>query len=105
MILQSWVRGSDANMHSLYLCLDHQSQPLTSCIVAKKLRQWPPDVGVGALAMQVDEEEVINIGLTILQKVGYVGPGSFQFKQDEISKKFYIIEMNTGRPLLQRDAR
>lgn len=98
-ILQTWIEGPDANMHSFFSCLDHQSNPLTSCIIAKKIRQWPPDIGVGALSMQVEIPEVENTALELLGKVGYIGPSSVQFKQDEVSKKFYIIEVNT-RPAL-----
>jgi len=99
LILQRWVRGPDANMHSLYVCLDRSSAPLFESIVAKKLRQWPPDVGVGALALQVPGPDVVEAGLPLLRTLGYVGPGSFQFKQDEVTQKFYIIEMNTRTPL------
>jgi D-aspartate ligase len=99
LILQMWVRGPDANMHSLYICMDRQSDPLC-CLVAKKLRQWPPDVGSGSLAVEVRADEVVNTGVPILKQLGYVGPGSFQFKQDAVDGKIYIIEMNVGRPAL-----
>jgi predicted ATP-grasp superfamily ATP-dependent carboligase len=98
-ILQTWIEGPDANMHSFFSCLDRQGNTLTSCVIAKKLRQWPPDIGVGALSMQVHIEEVENTALELLRKVGYIGPSSVQFKQDEVSKKFYIIEVNTRPPL------
>lgn len=99
LILQTWVRGPDANMHSLYVWLDRQSHPLIASIVAKKIRQWPPDVGVGSLAVETQVDEVVRTGLGILQELGYAGPGSLQFKQDEVSGKFYVIEMNTRTPL------
>jgi len=99
LILQSWIPGPDANMHSLYICLDRQSQPLIDSLIAKKLRQWPPDIGVGALAVETRADEVVEAGLGILQGLGYIGPGSFQFKQDAASGKFYIIEMNARSPL------
>lgn len=99
LILQTWIKGSDANMHSLYICLDRQSEPI-GCLVAKKIRQWPPDIGVGCMAVQVSIPEVVEAGMAVLQKLGYVGPGSLQFKQDEETKKFYMIEMNAGRPPL-----
>ena len=100
LILQAWVHGSDANMHSLYVCFDHNNEPLTSCVVAQKIRQWPPDVGVGSLSMEVRADDMVKSGLSILQKIGHVGPGNFQFKKDERDGKFYIIEVNPGRPPL-----
>jgi len=99
LILQNWVRGPDANMHSLYICMNRQSEPL-ACIVAKKTRQWPPDVGCGSLAVEVREDAVVEPGLEMLKRLGYAGPGSFQFKKDEEDGRFYIIEMNAGRPAL-----
>ncbi|UCH14832.1 MAG: hypothetical protein JSV22_02430 [Bacteroidales bacterium] len=99
LILQTWVEGPDANNHSLFCCLDRQSNPLTPCIIAKKIRQWPPDTGVGSLSVEIRIDEVVNTGLEILQKVGYIGPCSIQFKQHAVTKKFYIIEVNTRPPL------
>jgi D-aspartate ligase len=99
LILQVWVKGGDENMNSLFVCFDRESAPL-AVIVAHKLRQWPPDVGSGCLAVQADVPKVVDLGCGILKTVGYKGPGSFQFKQDEESGDFFIIEMNTGRPAL-----
>jgi len=99
LILQSWVPGSDANMYSLYICMDRQSEPLAT-VVAQKTRQWPPDIGSGSLAVEVREDAVVNTGLKILQSLGYAGVGSFQFKKDAVSGQFYIIEMNAGRAAL-----
>ena len=105
LILQAWVEGGDECMHSLYVCLDHLSRPVISSVVARKIRQWPPDIGVGSLSTEVREDELVDIGLRIMQKLGYVGTGSLQFKRDERSGDFFIIEMNTrfalGAPLLE----
>jgi len=65
----------------------------------------PPDIGVGSLSTEVREDELVEIGLRIMQELGYVGTGSLQFKRDERSGDFFIIEMNTrfalGAPLLE----
>lgn len=99
LILQTWVKGPDVNMHSLYVCLDRDSKPLATMVV-KKIRQWPPDTGVGCLAVETRSEEVTRTGLDILQRLGFVGIGSFQFKKDDDTGNFYMIEMNTGRAAL-----
>jgi D-aspartate ligase len=105
LILQAWVEGGDDCMHSLYVCLDHESRPVVSSIVGRKVRQWPPDIGVGTLSTEVREDELVEIGLRILQELGYVGSGSMQFKRDKRSGDFFIIEMNTrfalGAPLFE----
>jgi D-aspartate ligase len=105
LILQTWVEGGDECMHSLYVCLDRESRPAVSSIVGRKLRQWPPDIGVGSLSIEVREDEIVEIGLRILQKFAYVGSGTVQFKRDERSGAFFIIEVNArfglGSPLLE----
>ena len=75
LILQTWVEGGNECMHSLYVCLDHESRPAVPSIVARKLRQWPPEIGVGSLSTEVREDELVETGLRILQELGYVGSG------------------------------
>lgn len=99
LIVQSAVPGPDSNMHSLYLCADGAGQVLAS-VVARKLRQWPPDVGSGSLAVEVREDALRDLGLDLLRDLGYVGLGSLQFKRDAVDGRFYVIEMNAGRPAL-----
>ena len=99
LILQRWIAGSDKHMHSLFICMGRDGEPLAR-IVAKKLRQWPPDVGVGCLALQVDQPEVEEIGISVLRQAGFCGIGSLQFKVEEGTGRPFIIEMNTGRTVL-----
>lgn len=99
LVLQSWIDGGDECMVSLYVCLDARSQPVVPCLVAHKLRQWPPDVGVGSLVEAVRDDALVEAGLSFLQAAGYVGPGSLQFKRDPGSGLAYAIEMNTRTPL------
>jgi D-aspartate ligase len=105
LILQDWVAGGDDCMYSLLVCLDEQSHPATSCLVAHKIRQWPPDIGVGSLAEEVRADAIVENGLRLLQEQGYVGVGSLQWKRDSDSGKYFIIEMNArftlGSPLFE----
>lgn len=95
LILQAWVEGGDDCMHSLFVCLDRESRPVVPCLVAHKLRQWPPDVGVGSLAEQVDDDALVGQALDLLQALRYVGTGSLQLKRDPRTDRFVVIEMNT----------
>ena len=73
---------------------------MRATVLVRKIRQWPPDTGEGCLAVETSVEEVTRLGLDTLQRLGYVGIGSFQFKKDADTGRFYMIEMNTGRPVL-----
>jgi predicted ATP-grasp superfamily ATP-dependent carboligase len=97
LIVQGWVRGSDQRMYSLYACYDRSCALLASMMV-RKIRQWPPDIGVGSLAEQVHEADVLDLGLRLLESVAFTGLACFQCKRDEVSGKVYIIEVNAGRP-------
>jgi predicted ATP-grasp superfamily ATP-dependent carboligase len=99
LIAQRWVAGGDDEMYSLYSCLDSSSQPLAH-VVAHKLRQWPLDTGCGCLAEERSVPEVAQQGLQLLQSVSFVGLSSVQFKRDAGSGRFFIIEVNAGRPAL-----
>lgn len=95
LVLQSWVPGPDDCMYSVFVCLDRESRPAMPPLVVRKLRQWPPEIGVGSLAEQVDEPALASLALEILRARGFVGTGSMQFKRDPRTGRFVVIEMNT----------
>jgi len=95
LVLQAWIEGGDDCMVSLFVCLDRQSRPVTTPLVARKLRQWPPDIGVGCLAQEEQHDELVATGLELLQGLGYVGTGSLQLKREAPTGKLFLIEMNT----------
>ncbi len=99
LILQDWVRGSEKNSRELSVCFDHQGQPLASLLL-KKIRQWPPDIGISSLAVEIPPDEVVSTSLKMLQEMNYAGLGQLEFKQDEETGQLYIIEMNVGRVAL-----
>lgn len=99
LILQRWVHGGDDHMVSLFVCLDRESRPIVPSLVARKLRQWPPDIGVGSLAQEVRDDALVEQGHALLRELGYVGPGSLQFKRDARTGEAFVIEMNV-RPAL-----
>jgi predicted ATP-grasp superfamily ATP-dependent carboligase len=95
LVLQSWVPGGDDCMYSVFVCLDRESRPAMPPVVVRKLRQWPPEIGVGSLSQQVEEPELAKLVLEILAARGFVGTGSMQFKRDAETGRFVVIEMNT----------
>ena len=99
LILQAWVPGPDINTRELSICLNNQSSLLAG-IALRKIRQWPPDVGTGSLSVEMQEDDVMNIGLELLQKLNYIGVGQLEFKKNEVDSKMYLIEMNAGRVAL-----
>ena len=99
LILQRWVAGGDDAMVSLFVCLDRNGEPLVESLVAQKLRQWPPDIGVGCLAVERRDDALVQAGERLLRRLGYVGPGSLQLKREAGTGALYVIEMNVRSAL------
>jgi predicted ATP-grasp superfamily ATP-dependent carboligase len=88
--------GSDRQMYSLYSYRTRDGR-VPGHLVVQKLRQWPPDTGVGSLAVQVDNEAVAALGLDLLERVGFAGLSSVQIKRHADNGTYSIIEVNAGR--------
>lgn len=99
LLVQEWIPGSDRDMFSLYTHRTSQGQ-VAGQVVVQKLRQWPPDTGVGSLAVQVENEAVAALGLDLLARVNFAGLSSVQIKHDAKTGAYYILEVNAGRPAL-----
>lgn len=105
IVLQSWIPGGDDCMFSVYVCLDRDHRPAMPPVVVQKLRQWPPETGVGCLSQEVEAPELAETALRLLAARDFVGTGSLQFKRDASNGSFVLIEMNTrfalGFPLCE----
>lgn len=97
LILQQWIEGGDDSLYSCNCYFDVNAEPLVT-FVARKLRQWPPHVGVSSLGEECQNDVVLAESLRLFRSVGYRGLGYVEFKRDARSGKYYIIEPNVGRP-------
>jgi predicted ATP-grasp superfamily ATP-dependent carboligase len=92
-MVQSLVLGPNTNHYKLsaYVAQDGEPQALFGL---RKIRQYPPEFGVGTLVESVDEPEVTDLGLRFLRAVGYRGIGSVELKRDERDGGLKLIELN-----------
>jgi len=97
LIAQEWVVGPEDNLYSCNCYFNGKSEPIAT-FVAKKLRQWPPITGESSLGEECRNDIVLNETVQLFQKTGYRGLGYVEFKKDERSGKYFIIEPNIGRP-------
>lgn len=63
-----------------------------------KLRQWPPDYGVGSLTSSKRVPGTLAINRAILDHVGYYGVSSCETKRHEVTGELYLIEINVRVP-------
>jgi len=64
----------------------------------RKLRQWPPDYGVGSLMESADLPETLKMHRQILDQVGYVGVSGCETKRHADTGELYLIEINVRVP-------
>lgn len=97
LIVQEWIEGSDATLFSCNCYFDAQSEPLGT-FVARKLRQWPPRMGVSSLGEECRNDIVLDLTLKTFGAAGYRGLGYLEVKRDPRSGRHFVIEANVGRP-------
>jgi D-aspartate ligase len=97
-IVQEWIEGPD---HGIYFCLffcDAAGQPLR-IFTGRKLSAFPPGVGSTATCIAAPEVQAQLEALTSRSttKVKFAGMGGLEFKRNENTGEFLIIEPTVGR--------
>lgn len=72
----------------------------TSAFTWQKVRQSPPNFGIGSLLRSKRDQEVGELGLRFMRGIGFRGIGAIGFKQDPEDGLWKMIEMN-GRSWFQ----
>lgn len=98
IIVQKWIKGDDSNLVSSIFYYDRVGAPQVS-FISRKLRQWYTENGDACLAEECRNDEVAGIVCDLLAGTGFNGIGSIEFKLDDESGKYYILEANVGRPV------
>jgi D-aspartate ligase len=97
LLAQAWVDGDEDHLYSCNAYFDVDGQPLVT-FVARKLRQWPPDVGTSASGEECRNDEVLEETLRTFGGVGFHGLAYLELKRDAVTGRMLIIEPNVGRP-------
>jgi predicted ATP-grasp superfamily ATP-dependent carboligase len=99
VVVQEKVVGPDAN-HMSFVTFVAPDGSFSGEMIARKLRVYPVRFGVGSYAESAVIEDATLHGRAILQRLGYRGFASVQFKRDERSGRLYLLEINLRFPLL-----
>jgi D-aspartate ligase len=99
MMIQEIIPGPPTNSYQLegYYNTDHNP---TVLFARQRLRIWPPDFGNTTLCVSIpmaeleDEKNSINF---FMEKIGYHGLGSAEFKKDDRDGALKLLEIN-ARP-------
>jgi predicted ATP-grasp superfamily ATP-dependent carboligase len=97
LLAQEWVEGPEDALFSCNAYFDASGVPLVT-FVARKLRQWPPQVGTSASGEECRNDEVLDETLRVFGSVGFHGLAYLEMKRDSRTGSMMIIEPNVGRP-------
>lgn len=93
VFVQYIVEGFDDHMYTFDAHLNQNSE-VTHYMTCQKNRQYPINFGASVYTAQVYEEEIVKIGTKFFKDIEYKGFGEIEFKKDEKTGKFYLIEIN-----------
>jgi len=97
LMAQEWIVGKDDDLYSCNVYFDASSKPLVT-FVAKKLRQWPPEVGTSSLGVECRNDLILQETLRVFSGMRFRGLGYLEMKRDRRTGRYFIIEPNIGRP-------
>lgn len=98
LIVQEWVDGPDTDIFFTLFSCSRASEP-AAIFPGRKLVCSPPAVGSTAVCVAAPEaaEDLCRQTRHFVERVGYRGIGSLEFKRDSRTGRFLIIEPTVGR--------
>lgn len=100
LIVQEWIEGPDANLFSCN-CYFNGGGDLVATFVARKIRQWPPQMGISCLGIECRNDAVLETAVQLFRKAHYTGLGYVEMKRDARTGEYYVLEANVGRPTVR----
>lgn len=97
LIAQSWIPGPEDGLVSVNTYHDRGGVQRIA-FVARKLRQWPLDIGTSCLGEEIREPRAAEVAAAVFGSTEYRGLGYVEMKLDPRTNALLIIEPNIGRP-------
>ena len=93
VVLQEIIPGGDNQVYVFPVYVSRKGEVLGFANL-HKIRQHPVDFGIGAFDISVDEPELTKVALELIERSGYTGMASTEYKYDHRDKKFKLIDIN-----------
>ncbi len=97
-VLQEVIEGPEANIFVAGMYTDEQGE-CRSIFTARKSRQYPPMYGSGSYMEACWSQEIADLSIDLIRRLGYTGICGSEYKWDERDDQWKLIEVNT-RPTL-----
>jgi D-aspartate ligase len=103
-VLQEWIVGDEDSIHFYLGYFGADSEPVAG-FSGRKILSWPPKYGGTACCIPAPEAEadIAPIARRVFKATGYRGMGSVEFKKDQRSGQFFIVEPTIGRTNFQSE--
>lgn len=92
-LISEYIPGPTDNLRAVQLLFDSSSR-LIAHFVMRKLRIWPPGVGVTVAAVSTHETALVSALVPLLQQLQWQGPVDAEFKIDQRDGVARILEIN-----------
>ena len=93
-VIQRIIPGFDDHMYTYDAYLDVNSE-VTHWMTCQKHRQFPINFGASVYTEQRLIPELHEMSRKFYKEIGYKGFGEIEYKKDEKTGKYYLIEINT----------
>lgn len=93
VIVQEVIPG-DATQHMKVSGYVSTTGTLLAAFTLRKIRQHPHGFGFGSTVESIENPDLLALGQTFFQRIGYRGTGSIEFKFDARDGVFKLIELN-----------
>jgi len=93
LVAQEVIPGEDGRLVYMSAYLDRQSRPL-AVFAGRKLRVVPTGFGSASYVRSQHDPEMRELGLRLLQSVGWQGLVGVEFKRDSRDERYKLIEVN-----------
>jgi D-aspartate ligase len=93
VFVQRIIPGFDDHMYTFDAYLNQDSK-VTHWTTCQKLRQYPINFGASVYTIQKYTPGLYEIGTKFLEGIHYKGFAEIEFKKDEETGEFYLIEIN-----------
>jgi D-aspartate ligase len=98
LIVQEWIEGAESD---IYFCLQYRAEDgsTISSFTGRKIRCWPPQTGSTASCMPaLDAAKTLEpLTTAFFDQTRFVGMCSMEFKRDQRTGAFLMIEPTVGR--------
>lgn len=92
LLMQELIEGPDTN-HYKYCAYYSNGKPIAEFML-QKIRQYPIHFGIGSAVKSVYDDKLLQTGRKLFSGIGYNGVGSAEFKWNNKTNTFFLIELN-----------